>query len=157
MYQWKKNGSDIQGARSNFYQASASGIYQVKIISGSSVAWSANVSITADSCQQNDTLLTGIDTLSALPENDIFKINVYPNPTTGLFNFELRFDGIQEKEARIEVLSPLGQTVYSKYEDNISGYLKEAIELDNNLATGIYVLRLTIGRKTENIRVVLLR
>jgi hypothetical protein len=92
-----------------------------------------------------------------IPENDTFKINVYPNPTTGLFTFELCLDDMKEAKFNIDVLSSLGELVYSKYEEHASGCVKETIALDNKLSTGLYVLRLSINKQTENIRIMLAR
>ncbi|MES2284144.1 MAG: PQQ-dependent sugar dehydrogenase [Bacteroidota bacterium] len=45
IYQWKKDGVNISGATNSSYTASVSGSYQVKIIQGSCIAWSAPVSV----------------------------------------------------------------------------------------------------------------
>nr|MDQ3048937.1 PQQ-dependent sugar dehydrogenase [Bacteroidota bacterium] len=46
MYQWKKNGTDISGATAYTYTASSSGDYQVKVIRGSCISWSAPTTVT---------------------------------------------------------------------------------------------------------------
>lgn len=45
IYQWKKDGAAILGANDSIYKATSAGDYQVKIISGSCVAWSAPVKV----------------------------------------------------------------------------------------------------------------
>lgn len=42
-YQWKKNGADIPNATGASYTATVSGEYQVKVISGSCISWSAPI------------------------------------------------------------------------------------------------------------------
>ncbi len=49
IYQWKKNGVNIEGATSSSYTASYSGYYQVKIIQGACIAWSAPTTVTIQS------------------------------------------------------------------------------------------------------------
>jgi hypothetical protein len=45
IYQWKKDGNDISGATGSTYTASSSGDYQVKIIQGSCISWSAPIKV----------------------------------------------------------------------------------------------------------------
>ncbi len=45
MYQWKKDGTNISGASAANYTASVSGDYQVKVINGSCVGWSAPTTV----------------------------------------------------------------------------------------------------------------
>jgi glucose/arabinose dehydrogenase len=44
-YQWKKDGVNISGATASSYTASSSGDYQVKVIQGSCVGWSAPTTV----------------------------------------------------------------------------------------------------------------
>lgn len=159
IYQWKKDGSNISVATANYYVATTSGSYQVKIISGTSAAWSALVSVVTTSCRENDSIMTTTDSipLKLISENDDFKINVFPNPTTGLFTFEFCLDDLQKEGLTIDVLNSIGQIVYSKHKEEVSGCVNQTIELANDLSTGIYILRLSIGERTENLRVMLSR
>jgi len=45
VFQWKKDGVNILGATNSSYVASVSGAYQVKVIQGSCIAWSAPANI----------------------------------------------------------------------------------------------------------------
>jgi glucose/arabinose dehydrogenase len=45
IYQWKKDGTAISGATASSYTASVTGDYQVKVINGSCVGWSAPVHV----------------------------------------------------------------------------------------------------------------
>lgn len=44
-YQWKKNGANISNATSPSYTATVSGEYQVKVIHGSCISWSAPIMV----------------------------------------------------------------------------------------------------------------
>jgi hypothetical protein len=160
-YQWKKDGCDIPGAMFSFYHATSEGNYQVKIISQLSIAWSADLPVTVNLCQENDSTLTSADSVSVplvvVSAGSNFKINVFPDPTTGSFNFDLCIDDVRETELDIYILNSNGQTVFSKHESQVSGCIKESINLDNKLSSGTYVLRLTVGERTEDLLVMLSR
>jgi hypothetical protein len=126
IYQWKKNGTDISGATNSSYVATDSDSYQVKIIQGASVAWSALINVTLNPCRetenmQNDSIISE----NIVAANDDFKINVYPNPSTGLFTFEINHE------------------------------IKETINLESNIPAGIYFLQIKIGNQIENTKIVL--
>jgi glucose/arabinose dehydrogenase len=52
-YQWKRNGEDIPNANSSSYVATQSGSYQLMIIQGSSMAWSALVDVVVNQCGES--------------------------------------------------------------------------------------------------------
>ncbi|MGZ4033362.1 MAG: PQQ-dependent sugar dehydrogenase [Bacteroidia bacterium] len=49
LYQWKKDGANISGATASSYTATVTGDYQVKVINGSCVAWSAPTHVSIQS------------------------------------------------------------------------------------------------------------
>ncbi|MES2284147.1 MAG: metallophosphoesterase [Bacteroidota bacterium] len=160
IYQWKKDGLNITGATNATYTANSSGEYQVKIIQGAAVAWSALTKITVNSCTRGaDDIILQYDASNTTSDvaSDVFHVNVYPNPSTGLFSFELSIEDIPKGSLDIKVVNSLGQAVYTKPAEHISGNIKETIELSSTLPAGIYILQLTIGKKTENTRVLLTR
>lgn len=156
-YQWIKDGTDIPGATSNSYLATVSGDYQLKIVQGSSVKWSAKVKVTVNNC-----LGKMVNTDSVVTDhkfvNENFKMNVYPNPTTGLFTFDF---GLEETEETLMVINVIdavtGRNVYNLPPERISGSVKKNIELPNNLATGVYILQIQIGEKMESLKLILCR
>jgi len=152
-YQWKKNGSDIVGATGPTYIATTTGSYQVKIIQGSSVAWSALVTTTVNSCGGKNALAS--DSLNNVGLNDSFHLSVYPNPTSGVFSFDVCIEDTEQSIMEMKVLSATGQLVYSRPEAYVSGCIKETIDLPGELPTGIYILQLRIGNKMETTKVIL--
>jgi hypothetical protein len=156
----EKNGANISGATAATYTANSSGDYQVKIIQASSVAWSALTKVTVTACSRdsdNSVLQNDSSNITSQDANDTFNVNVYPNPSTGLFSFELSIEDIPEGSLLIKVVNSLGQFVYTKTAEHISGSVKQTIELSSSLPAGVYILQLTIGKKTENTRVLLTR
>ncbi|MCW3075921.1 MAG: carbohydrate-binding protein [Bacteroidetes bacterium] len=152
-YQWKKDGNDIPGATSSTYIATTSGSYQIKIIQGSSVVWSALVTTTVNSCPGSKML--SADSLNAIKHDDFFHMSVYPNPTTGLFSFDFCLEEAGHEVMEVKVLSSTGQLVYSTPAVIVSGCIKEVIDLPSNLSAGVYILQLRIGNKMENTKVIL--
>lgn len=74
-----------------------------------------------------------------------FEIDIFPNPTSGLLNLNLP----GEESAQVLMYSASGRLVYSGAHN--SG--RSSISMDN-LAEGVYILKITQGEKTENVRVV---
>ena len=68
------------------------------------------------------------------------QLNVYPNPSTGIFNMELNSD--KAITGQVLVTDVTGKTVYTQ-SLNTSGFYKSVINL-NNCANGLYLLQLKI-------------
>lgn len=160
-YQWKKNGVYIPGAVNSAYSAVASGNYQVQVTQAGINAWSALVAVTVNPCREIETNLNDqtkqlVSSNSIAPLNK-FQMNIYPNPNTGLFTIELNMAITQEEKVNMRIVNVLGQEVYSKQYGMIDNYIKETVELDKSLPTGIYTLQVMIGNQVENTTVVMSR
>jgi glucose/arabinose dehydrogenase len=157
-YQWKKNGADIPGETGNTLLATTSGSYQVKIVQGSSASWSALSVITVSNCNQGAKMAPDDTTVVEKgPLLNDFQITIFPNPTNGQFTFDFCMEDIPEDMLEIRVFSSTGQVVYSKPPVRIKGCYRESIDLDGNLAAGVYILHLKIGNRVESAKLVLSR
>jgi len=88
-----------------------------------------------DDVKIDEAVITSINSTS----NNI-NLNVYPNPTSGLFTLNVNTTDVNE--LNIKVMNMHGQVVYAKNNfDNISN-VKEQINLSNN-AKGIYFVTVT--------------
>ncbi|MEO5675146.1 MAG: T9SS type A sorting domain-containing protein [Chitinophagales bacterium] len=125
-YQWQYNSIDIPGATNQSYTVTQSGLYTVVVSSEAGCRSSANFYF----------LISGLD----YPET-IGLIDVYPNPSNGIFNVELSnlpADGF----ASINIINTLGRTVY--YSEKLSSpNLKHEINL-KGVFPGIYFLEVKI-------------
>ncbi|MCW3078466.1 MAG: hypothetical protein JWO32_3075, partial [Bacteroidetes bacterium] len=160
IYQWKKDDIDIPGATEKTYMASSPGNYQVKIIQGSSVAWSAPVPVTVNKCNNQDTTKrSGTDSLLRVSKitHELFRVNVYPNPSSGLFAFDFCLEEVANENIVVRVINSTGQTVFIKPIEKKGNCVKETIELNNELPIGVYVLQIQIGNKVENTKLLLNR
>jgi thiol-disulfide isomerase/thioredoxin len=77
--------------------------------------------------------LTGIGSLE-----EISKMVLYPNPTSG--NFALEIGVLHNQEATIEVMNSFGQTVYTENHTFVSGNNKLELNL-SSVAQGVYFVK----------------
>src|SRR5690606_39326 len=75
------------------------------------------------------------------------RLQLYPNPNTGDFIIK---GNINTGDINIDIINPLGQTVYSEQRIVNKEQWEHPVHLD--VANGIYLLRLTTGQGTETIR-----
>ena len=72
-------------------------------------------------------------------------LKVYPNPSEGIFN--LQGELAAESDVRVDVLSLLGQVVYTE-ELGASSVISKELNL-RSLGSGSYILRVTVGNRSE--------
>jgi glucose/arabinose dehydrogenase len=157
-YQWKKDGSSIPGATASTYTAYTAGSYQVKVTLSGSSAYSSLVNVTVSACREVDSLRenTEPEPMAIAPDPPLkFELKVYPNPTSGLFTIMLNIPSEINELVRMRIVNMLGQEVYHKEIQSNEDYVRQTVELDNSLQTGIYTLQVTIGNRTENTNLVL--
>jgi hypothetical protein len=94
---------------------------------------------------------TGITTIS----NNITNLNIYPNPSNGQVTIEWSVVSGQSSVVRISLIDELGQVVYDDSENQTHGNNKQQINLEN-LATGIYTLRMQTTGGTSIRKVVIM-
>ncbi|MES2284141.1 MAG: Ig-like domain-containing protein [Bacteroidota bacterium] len=158
-YQWKKDNVAITGATSSVYTAVSSGVYQIKITLAGISAWSAMTTVTVNPCRESETNPNDpnqVQTISDIPvSKNGFQMKVFPNPNTGLFTIALNMPLIKEEKVQMKVVNIVGQEVYSKVFMTKDNYIKEIVELDKSLPTGVYTLQVLIGNNVENTIVIL--
>ncbi len=69
-------------------------------------------------------------------------INIYPNPTSGEFNLELK--GIEDPKARVEIWDLAGRQHFNQAFDVANGEMRLSPELNQ----GVYIVRVTNGELT---------
>lgn len=73
-------------------------------------------------------------------------VNVYPNPSTALFNLSLVT--LTNAEVQLNITDITGKTVFNSSSQNVKGLYQNIIDLTGN-AKGVYVLKITCGTKTH--------
>ena len=94
---------------------------------------------------------TGISTLGS---NEEFSFELYPNPTSGLFNLSL--NGLRQKKAIISVYSLVGELVYASEEHVTEEAFIKTLDLEGK-PIGIYFIKLDIENKTFTKKIILNR
>ena len=80
---------------------------------------------------------TGIESLI-----DLSKLNIYPNPSSGIFNLNMELEGIESIE--MKVFDIAGRMMISREFENVPFSLETQINL-NNYRDGIYQVQLRTG------------
>ncbi len=83
-------------------------------------------------------------------------LKVYPNPSTGLFTFEICLEERSDVSMSINVINSNGNMVYEKSLAKVSGCIKETVELKKGLSEGIYFMELKLGDKVRSTRLILM-
>jgi hypothetical protein len=167
-YQWKKDGANITGATGTTYIATTTGSYQLKVTLNGTSAWSALVNVQVNACRdaESQETMEEVEEVEETPEAPLaiqteeeipFQMKVFPNPTNGLFTIVLNMPSEINEKITMRIVNMLGQEVYKKEMEGKADYLRETVELDNTLQTGIYTLQVVVGSRTENTSVVLAR
>ncbi len=126
--QWYFNGKPISGANSKTYTPINSGDYTV---SATATTGCSNTS------PAYHFVNAGIDA-----QYPLVQANVYPNPSTGLFNLE--FEMGSAHDLHLSITNLLGQDMYQHVYSNSIGLHNETLDL-THLPAGIYVLKLNAG------------
>ena len=82
----------------------------------------------------------------AAPANFESTVSILPNPNDGLFTFS--FIVAEASDVRVEVLSTLGQSVFSDVLPNFEGTYRKEMDL-TGMSNGIYYLKLTRGNDSS--------
>jgi hypothetical protein len=138
-YQWLVNGVAVPGATTNFFSfsqaAAGTSIVNCIVTSGdvcnyTSISNLVNVTITALGVAQAGNM-----------ENSI---QLMPNPTKGALTVEAIMSPAIN-EVTLQVVDIVGQVVYNGVAAVQNGKLNTRINLDDQLANGVYLLHVTAG------------
>lgn len=146
-YQWVINGSNIPGAVNNSYTSG--------ILKNNDLVYCKVTCV--DSCPSpKDTFSNAItmhvtNTTQNIFANSNTEISLYPNPNNGIFNLEVTGIPTGANDLNIDILNPLGQTVYNKKVTTSGSSYTDNIQL-NELSSGIYMLRISDKSGTSIVR-----
>ena len=140
-YQWTLNGEIVSTNQS--VTARKKGWYKIRITSP------------VGGCKNEDSIFINVLQSGSvtLVHKNILAINVYPNPSSGLFDVEV----ISETEGNLKltVLDILGRPVYKSISE-IQGFKHVPVDL-NELPNGQYILKIELGGIVQNRRIVVSR
>jgi len=81
-------------------------------------------------------------------------IRLTPNPNNGTFNLKGLINGLDASSIDVEVTDMLGQIIYTNTLPVHAGGIDEYIKLSNNLANGMYMLRINASDSSKTFRFV---
>jgi len=107
--------------------------------------WS--VSVGYSECVSDASAATAVvDACAAIDEVDMAdRINIYPNPTSGIFTFTIDVPGTGDFS--LAVVNVLGENVFSSKAKNVTGKYSRNIDL-SHLSGGIYYVTLNVDGKS---------
>ncbi len=124
-------------------------------------SWSSLLTVTVNTCKESADstkipILTGTDIVSSDLSNK-YQMKVFPNPNTGLFTITLNMQLSDQEKVKMRIVNILGQEVFNSQYFVKDNYIKENVELDRSLPTGVYTLQVFIGNVVESTSMVLSR
>jgi len=138
-YQWYKNGVIIPGATNAAYSSTG-------FVNGDSLCCKV---VSSGGCAGAITFncvvlhIFGVEVPNVRPV--ISDVRLVPNPNKGSFSVTGTLATHDAVEAYIEIVNVLGQSVYEGKTMIKNGILDTQIQLDANLANGMYILNLRAG------------
>lgn len=79
---------------------------------------------------------------------------IYPNPSTGIFTLEYCLDNLNEKYLRVEFYNAAGQLLFKKNLAVTNGCVREVIEFEKNIPTGMYLMNVITDKNIESKQII---
>ncbi len=136
-WQWFKNSSAITGATNNTYNALTTGSYEVSVKNTS----------TGCSKMSSPFTVTNACKSATSPIAETLHLEVFPNPSGGMFNINLEKSGTAD--VIFKVFDITGRLIYYSEKGEVEGNYETVLELANQPG-GIYLLDAQVG--SERIR-----
>jgi hypothetical protein len=145
-FQWFVDGTPVAGATNAVYSTNT-------LANGQIVSCAA----TSDNmCASPHVAISGGVTMhvtTGINDIELSNFSLQPNPNNG--SFTLRGSLAAAGEVNISVVNMLGQVVYTNAFEAANGNINEAIRLDNTLANGLYLVKITSGDASRVLHMVL--
>lgn len=130
------------------YNTTTTGTYYVKVY-GYNGAYNATTCYTLNASVSSTNWKTAKpgDELEILVDKPSMETNVYPNPSNGLFNFDINTNGKFEVIS-IAVMDLSGAVIKAVELNNVTGLTQQTVDL-NGLPNGIYIAAIKAGELME--------
>lgn len=135
-YTWTFGDGNMSSVISPLHFYDEAGIYEVQLIASNECG--------------NDTMLTTLEyvPVSINELSEITSLTVYPNPTSGSFEFSLTMANQSERKLQVSLLDVLGRELEQKEYKVLNGALNSGFDI-SDLPSGLYYLEFeSEGRKT---------
>lgn len=127
-HHWYFNGAFIPGSNNQYYHPTQDGDYKVRVFDG-------------NGCDNESAVFhVGFTDVNHVVQKDI--LSLYPLPNNGSFTLSANIP-ITDKYAGITIIDITGKQIINKHIVVENGTIEEQIELDANIAPGLYFLKLS--------------
>jgi subtilisin-like proprotein convertase family protein len=134
-WQWYKDGSPIGGATSYLYIATTPGSYEC-VITNAYGCTRTTAALTVTACREGETVESvAVETFE-----------LYPNPTESIFTLDMELN-TTEQEASVYIVNLIGEQVYAGTVGVDHGTVNTTITLDDEIAAGMYVVKVIVAEK----------
>ena len=133
-YQWKKGASILTGETNSTYVATAPGKFKVVVSNSAGCTKTSKEVIVIKSCKE-----------SSQPIYSSFaSLNIYPNPASDHFTIAVNLPGYADQDCKILIQNIFGQVIRESTAQVSNGQLTADLALNDNIAQGIYLVRLEL-------------
>ncbi|PZF72194.1 NHL domain-containing protein [Taibaiella soli] len=147
-YQWRKNYMNIPGATNSTYIATAGVDVMNNDLICVVVKNTDSCGVAALSNYWSVAVLgsTGINTVNAAGD-----VAVYPNPSNGSFMVTGQLADNHQRTITLEVCNSVGQQIYRQNVAITNNTINQKIDLQKQVAPGVYFVRIIDGDKPRNL------
>ncbi|AEV34427.1 PKD domain protein [Owenweeksia hongkongensis DSM 17368] len=121
---------------------------------GAAGSYTVTLTVTDTICGTTDTISKTVLATVSLTELSLSgRVEVYPNPNNGKFNVNLDLVGGQD--VQLALVNTVGQVVYTKDLGRVGGHVETELHIEN-LAPGVYYLRVMANGKSTTVKITVL-
>lgn len=143
-YQWTKSNVNISGATSINYTAKVAGTYKVKVTNTNSCSKTSSSKTVTINCKDGE-LLVGSS------ENQLL---VFPNPSNGPITLKFSDETIEDGNAKVELVTLLGQPVISFLTEIVNGQFEQQINTEK-MSKGVYFIKVSLHDITYDSKLII--
>jgi hypothetical protein len=103
-------------------------------------------------CSQSVSLKLGETATTTATVPSSFKLEVYPNPTSGPVNFKFTLE--ESTKATLEIFSMTGALMDRIFDADVEKGMEQTARLNRQLPEGVYIYRLTYGTRVKTGKVI---
>jgi hypothetical protein len=131
-WQWYLDGSPIPGANDYLYFPTVAGSYACRVTNASGCSRNTPA-IAVTACKEGE-LVDGVITET---------FDIYPNPTIGEFVIDMTLN-TTATSADMQLLNIMGEIVYNNSVSVNNGSIIESIQLNDNVPSGMYIVKVVV-------------